>query len=87
MDRWELFKIVKKEVDAFDAYGLLAGGCPDDEFDNETSMICARLKKGMRVEEIAQIISDVMCDQFEAIFKRKEFLTQASAIKKALELM
>ena len=79
-----LFQAVKKQVDAFDAYGLLKGGAPNDEFDGETNLIATRIKKGMSAENIAEIMAQVMNTQFEHIFKTKELLPFAKEIEKFL---
>lgn len=79
-----LFQAVKKQIDAFDAYGLIEGGAPKDEFDGETNLIVARMKKGMTAETIAEIMAQVMNTQFENIFKTKEFIPYAKEIEKFL---
>lgn len=79
-----LLQVVKQQVDAFDAYGLLEGGAPEDEFDIESAVITSRLKKGMTAYSIAKIIADVMNEQFEAIFNTEEFIPYAEQIEKFL---
>ena len=59
-----LFNSVKEQVDKFDAYALLEGGCPDDEFDIESALIAGRIFKGMGAAKIAEIMADVMNSQF-----------------------
>lgn len=82
-----LLQAVKKQIDAFDAYGLLAGGAPKDEFDGEAEMIASRMKKGMTADIIAEIMAQIMNEQFENIFKAKEFLPYAKEIEKFLNKM
>lgn len=79
-----LFQVVKKQVDAFDAYGLLEGGAAQDEFDIESNMIVGRLKKGMTVYSIAEIFAQVMNTQFENIFSADEFVSYAEQVEKFL---
>lgn len=79
-----LLQVVKKQVDTFDAYGLLEEGAPKDEFDRETARIAARIKKGMSADAIADIMAQVMNKQFENIFKAKEFLSYTKEIEKFL---
>lgn len=79
-----LFQIVKKQIDAIDVYDLLAGGAPKDEFDSESKMIATRIEKGMTAYRIAEIIAQVMNEQFEEIFSTNEFMSYAEAIEKFL---
>lgn len=81
---FKLFQAVKGELDDFDAYGLLAGGAPKDEFENEAIIIAARIKSGMTVSKIARVMAEVMNEQFEPIFKASEFMTHATRIKAVL---
>ena len=80
-----IFKIVKQQVDAFDAYGLLKHGCPRDEFDFESSIIAGQIEKGMDAFSIATIMADVMSKQFDESFGVEEFLPYAERIKKSLQ--
>lgn len=79
-----IYSVVKAQLDEFDAYGLLAGGCPADEFEQEAQMIAARLRRGMSVSQIACLMADVMNAQFESIFSPEEFLPFAAQIEAAL---
>ncbi len=87
-----LFNSVKEQVDKFDAYALLEGGCPDDEFDIESALIAGRIFKGMGVAKIAEIMADVMNSQFgntadpdDRPFNAEEFSDAAQKIKKVLD--
>ena len=80
----KLFQVVKKQIDAFDAYGLLKCDAPEDEFDIESRMITAQLRKGMTTYSIAEIIAQVMNKQFENIFRAQEFISYAEQIEKFL---
>ncbi|MGM9969302.1 MAG: hypothetical protein ACI35S_02785 [Anaeroplasma sp.] len=79
-----LFQIVKAQVDAYDAYCLLETGSPNDEFDLETRMIVERINKGMTVTDIAEIMAQVMTDQFNEKFYVEEFISYAEEIEKFL---
>lgn len=81
----KLFRAVKKQIDSYDAYGLLEMGAPKDEFDIESRMITNRLQKGMMTYSIARVIADVMCEMFTPDFEAQEFVSQAKAIKAILE--
>ena len=79
-----LFQAVKRQVDKFDAYGLLEGGAPKDEFDTESMMIAGQLRKGMTALCIAEIFAKVMNEQFEEKFSANEFISRAEQIEKFL---
>ena len=79
-----LFQVVKQQVDSFDEYGLLEGGAPKNEFDKETAMITARLRKGMTADSIAEIMAEVFNKQFNKNYVVVEFITYAEQIEKFL---
>ena len=56
--------IIKSVVDKADPIGLLGMCCPADEYDSEVEMIFARNRKGMSVDEIANIIHAVFFEMF-----------------------
>ena len=72
------------QLDDFDAYDLLAGGCPGDEFEQEAQMIASRLRHGMTALQIAHIMAEVMNKQFEPVFVPQDFLPFAGKIGRAL---
>lgn len=80
----QLFAIIKQEVDKIDIYSLLEGGCPKDEFDEESCMIYSRLKKGMTTENIAKVICDVFKNMFKDDFLVNGFVESAKVIEKEL---
>ena len=80
----KLFQVVKQQIDALDLFGLLDGGAPKDEFDMESAMVVARLRKGMTSLSIAKIIAQVMNEQFDGHFKDNEFIDYAERIEKVL---
>lgn len=61
MDR---YRIVKSCVDAWDPYGLLAGGAPGDEYDSESRRIAERITENASAQEIASVMEEVMDDSF-----------------------
>lgn len=80
----KLFQIVKKTIDKIDVYCLLASGCPQDEFDKESQIITARLQKGMTAHDIAEIVAQVMSEQFDDEFWWSEFIPYVKEIEQAL---
>ena len=79
-----IYSVVKVQLDDFDAYDLLAGGCPGDEFEQEAQMIASRLRHGMTALQIANIMAEVMNKQFEPVFVPQDFLPFAGKIGRAL---
>ncbi len=59
-----IHKIVKKAIDKWDPYALLASGAPKDEFDSETNMVLTKINIDSNVEEIANVISEVFSEMF-----------------------
>lgn len=57
---------VKRAINAWDPYGLLACGAPSNEFDLATMLVCARIHPGSSVDEIARVLSVVFSDMFTA---------------------
>jgi len=56
-DRRPIFKIVKKEIDKWNPYGLLPD-CPKDEFDGESTRIALDMDWNFTTDKIAKLISD-----------------------------
>jgi hypothetical protein len=69
---------VKKCVDEWDPYCLLRIGCPEDEFDIESSMITEMISNDSTFEDINQIVSDVFSRQFEAYLFQPHQCTEVS---------
>ena len=80
----DLYKIIKREVDKFDAYGLLEVGCPKNEFDMESKMIFKKLKKGMTKEQISIVMAETFSEMFGDEFKAERFDKHAEEIEKEL---
>ncbi len=71
MDRRAQLRVVKSAVDFVDPEGLLAAGCPTDEYDTEASLIESRIaalsdqwRKHLGIEEIAATVAEVWGKQF-----------------------
>jgi hypothetical protein len=71
MNPWSRFREIKAALDSADIEGLVALGCPPDEYANEASLIesqMARLtefgKKEITVKQCEQIVIDVWIAQF-----------------------
>ena len=56
--------IVKSVVDKADPIGLLGMCCPADEYDSEVERIFARIRKGMSVKDISDVIHAVFLEMF-----------------------
>ena len=80
----EQYVIVKKSIDAYDAYKLLAGGAPNDEFDDESLSISVHISKDDSSEQIAKVIAEVFNDSFGNDFSEDDFLKTAMSIKSRL---
>ena len=82
-----LYGIVKKEIDEWDAYALLAGGSPDDEFDAESRKIANKLTNDSTMQDIAYIISNIFTASFDdpENFKAEMCLDVAQKIKKSMD--
>lgn len=80
-----IFSVVKKQIDDFDTCGLLACGCPSDEFDNESKLICERLNSSMSVQQIAAVIASILNSYFEESYDPQRFTQATQEIKGALD--
>ncbi|SRR5579871_1924587 len=63
---WDIFKLVKRALDEEDIEGLLALGCPNDEYRGEASLIQDRIaklsdfgQKPLTKTQISRVVSDV----------------------------
>lgn len=61
----EKFLVVKKYVDECDAFSLLAGGAPRDEYDVESIRIAECISKEDTSKWIAAVIAGVMSASFD----------------------
>ena len=71
MTLWSIFREIKAALDHEDIEGLLASGCPSDEYDSEASLIeseIARItdfgKQPLSAIQSERIIIDVWIRQF-----------------------
>jgi hypothetical protein len=62
------FHTIKVALDSEDVEGLLAMGCPPDEYDSEASLIEGRIAKvpgdKLNADRIADIVAEVWNSQF-----------------------
>ena len=79
-----MFSIVKKVIDRHDPYGLLAMGCPADEYDSESRDIASKINEYNSVDEIAVICSAVFTRWFGIDFLKESFIEIAEEIKSNL---
>ena len=77
----QIFKIVKNCIDEWDPYGLLASGCPKNEFDNESKLISEKISFTTSKDEIVEIVSKVFSEQFE-----QQFFHESSCESVALKI-
>lgn len=68
---WSIFREVKAALDQEDIEGLLATGCPGDEYDGEASLIESGIAKitnfgenSVSVEQVERIVIDIWIKQF-----------------------
>ena len=83
-DRYHIYKIVKKEVDKWNPYGLLPDA-PRNEFDGESESVARLIRYDSSLESIARAVSKVFSDAFEEqYFTVEKCMDIAEQIKKAL---
>lgn len=78
------FEIIKKYIDEYDYYGLLAFGAPNDEFDSYSQKFADTITENYTVEDIAILIAETMDNAFSEQVRPKNFLKTAKKIKNAL---
>lgn len=77
------FFIVKEVVDRYDMAGLLAWGCPNDEYDIESEMISNAISEESTIEEIATTIQGVfeywlgICDDYNTLCQMSMLIKNA----------
>ncbi len=71
MTPWSIFRLVKEALDHEDMEGLLASGCPADEYDREASLIESEIakvtafgEKPLSFAQCERIVIDVWIKQF-----------------------
>ena len=81
MDR---FEIIKKRIDEYDYYKLLACGAPNDEFDSYSRKFANTITEKDSIEDIARLIAETMDKAFSEEIKPDKFLETAEMIRKEL---
>ena len=56
--------MIKNVIDKHDPMGLLAMGCPDDEYIPEVKRLAPQIKKDMTEQELSTLIYDVFVEMF-----------------------
>ena len=78
------FEIVKKYIDEYDYYDLLACGAPNDEFDSYSRKFANTITEKDSIEDIARLISETIDKAFAEEIKPEKFLETAKLIRKEL---
>jgi hypothetical protein len=56
--------MIKNVIDKHDPMGLLAMGCPDDEYKPEVDRLVERIRDGMTEAELSTVIYDLFLEMF-----------------------
>ena len=85
-DRRPIFKIVKKEIDKWNPYGLLPE-FPNDEFDGESTRIASDIDWNSTTDKIAKLISNEFTFSFgdEYMFSLKCCIQTAKNIRDSMD--
>lgn len=84
-DRYQIFRIIKAEINRWNPHGLLPDA-PHDEFNGESEELSRYIRFDASVEQIARSVSKVFSRAFEAPgFMPEDCMGVANEIKKALE--
>jgi hypothetical protein len=85
-DRRPIFKIVKKEIDKWNPYGLLPE-FPNDEFDGESTRIASDIDWNSTTDKIAELISNEFTFSFgdEYMFSLKCCIQTAKNIRDSMD--
>lgn len=78
------FEVVKKYIDEYDYYDLLACHAPNDEFDSYSRKIAESITENATVEDIAMLIAETMDKAFGEEIEPEKFLETAHKIRKVL---
>ena len=78
------FEIVKKYIDEYDYYDLLACGAPNDEFDSYSRKFANTITEKDSIEDIARLISETIDKAFAEEIKPEKVLETAKLIRKEL---
>lgn len=84
-DRYQIYRIVKAEIDKWNPYNLLPNA-PHDEFNLESEEVARHIRFDSTVDQIARAVSKVFSGSFEAAgFMPEDCMDVAGEIKKALQ--
>lgn len=84
-DRYHIYKVVKREIDKWNPYGLLPDA-PRDEFNGESESVARLIRYDSSLETVAKAVSKVFSDAFEAeYFTVEKCMDVAILIKNALD--
>lgn len=78
------FEIVKKYIDEYDYYGLLADGAPNDELDSYSQKIASIITEKDTVKDIAILMAETMDTAFNEEINWEKFLETAHKIRATL---
>ena len=79
------YNIIKKIIDKWDPCGLLAGGAPKDEFNDEIKKISSKINSNSNINDIANIISNIFLNSFnDKSFSVKNCIEVAKKIKEKI---
>lgn len=78
------FEIVKKCIDEYDYYDLLACGAPNDEFDSYSRELANTITEKDSVEDIARIIAETMDKAFAEEINPEKYMETARLIRTEL---
>ena len=78
------FGIIKKYIDEYDYYGLLADHAPDNEFDDYSKQLADTITEDDSVEDISRLIANIMDKAFAEEIDPEKFIDTAEKIRKAL---
>lgn len=79
------YEIIKKHIDEYDYYGLLACCAPKDEFDSYSHKLAEIISENDTVEQIATLIANTLDKAFGEEVKPEKFMETAKKIKAALK--
>ena len=82
--RQKIYEIVKKHIDGYDYMGLLASGCPSDEFDAESGHISDSIRANSSAYEIAEVIARIFEVYFDNPEEPERFMELAKRIHQDL---
>jgi hypothetical protein len=89
MKPWSLFRKIKAALDSEDIEGLLAIGCPEDEYNREASLSENKIAKAsdfgktpLQAEQVERFVEEVWDDQFSP-FTREELDNRRNAFSSA----